>query len=317
VAQIGGQERVAWRAIDTLGRSHHLKVDFVNIYAVAGKSGSGKIVELLLISHLLRNPIRNPMGSEVFDGPMRAKAALSLAALVLATMVVTASTIASGADASRSIVLGKTTNYPESGCPDTRRCEVIARVTGVQMRADGVEHPFRVPNDGQLVAWWLKLPRMRRSQVNSFSELFGGGPAARITVLRRGKRGRFRLIRQSSTEVLRRHLGARGRARFRLAEPLLVKEGDYVALSAVTWVPAFAVGLDPVNDTWLASRPKDRCDTPASSDPDRFARYYRQTDAHLEPSTVKHYRCLYQTARLLYWARLEPEEGEPGSPGSS
>jgi len=251
----------------------------------------------------------------VFDDPMRAKAALALTVLAFLGVVAGASTIASGAEASRSIVLGKTANYPESGCPDTRRCEVVARVTGVQMRADGIEHPFRSPTDGQLVAWWLKLPTMRASQVRSFSELFGGGPAARITVLRRGKRGRFRLIRQSPTEVLRRHLGAKGRVRFRLAEPLGVQEGDYVALTAVTWIPAFAVGLDPVNDTWLASRPERRCDTPASSDPDRFARYYRQSDAHTEPSTVKHYRCLYQTARLLYWARVEPVA--PEEPGGS
>jgi hypothetical protein len=239
---------------------------------------------------------------------MRAKAALSLALLVAA--LVGAATIANGAGASRSIVLGKTTNYPESGCPDTRSCEVVARVTGIQMRADGVDHPFRTPTSGQLVAWWLKLPAMRSTQVRSFSELFGGGPAARIAVLRRGERGRFRLIRQSATVALRSHLGARGRTRFRLPEPLRVKEGDYIGLTAETWIPAFAVGLDPVNDTWLASRSKPRCDTPSSQDADRFARYYRRSDAHLESSTVKHYRCSYQTARLLYWARIVPEASE-------
>jgi hypothetical protein len=235
-----------------------------------------------------------------------------LAAAVAAAVAVAT---ASGAEpkASKSIVLGKTTEYPASGCPAVDRCEVVARVTGIQMRASGVDHPFRAPASGQVVAWWLKLPELRASQVKSFSDLFGGGPAARIAILRRGKSGRVRLVRQSPTEDLRPHLGARGRVRFRLLQPLRVKAGDYVGLTAVTWMPSFAVGLDPVGDAWLASRPESRCDTPSSRNPDRFAHYYKRNDAHMETSTVKQYRCTYRTARLLYWARLVPDEPQPGA----
>jgi hypothetical protein len=233
----------------------------------------------------------------------------SLAALFLVLIGAAVAAVATAAPrSSRSIVLGKTSNYPSSGCPRTTKCQVIARVTGIQMTADRVEHPFRAPNSGQLVAWWLKLPQMRGSQIKSFSGLFGGGPAARIAVLRRGKRGRVRLIRQSPTEQLRTHLGEKGRTRFKLTQPLRIKEGDYIGLTAITWVPAFAVGLDPVGDSWLASRPERRCDTPSSGDAERFARYYRHSDAHSEESTVKEYRCVYQTARILYWARLVPDE---------
>jgi hypothetical protein len=211
------------------------------------------------------------------------------------------------------VVLGKTSVYPSSGCPDPDKCEVIARVTGIQMKADGVDHPFRSPVSGRLVAWWLKLPRLHSTQIQSFNSLFGGEPAARVAVLRRGKGGRFRLIRQGPTQPLRADLDGKGRARYRLAEPLVVKEGDYVGLTAITWVPAFAVNLDAAGNYWLASRTKDKCATPPASRPKRFAAYYRRTQAQLRTSTVKVYQCTYQTARLLYWARIVADA--PESPG--
>jgi hypothetical protein len=254
----------------------------------------------------------------VFGSDVGAKRLIAIAT-GLAILGAAATAIGAAPRASTSIVLGKTSNYPKSGCPEVRGCEVIARVTGIQMRADAVQHLFRAPQNGQLVAWWLKLPELRDTQLRSFSELFGGSPAARISVLRRGKRGRVRLVRQGPTEQLREHLGTKGRVRFRLAEPLRVKEGDYVGLTAVTWIPAFAVGLSAADNVWLASRPENRCSTPSSQNPERFAAYYKTTDAHLESSTVRHYRCLYRTARLLYWARVVPDptppEPQPGGGG--
>jgi hypothetical protein len=249
----------------------------------------------------------------VFERLMDSKV-LRFALLACALLALAATAVAAGPEgsASRSIVLGKTPQYPASGCPAADSCEVVAKVTGIQMRADGVDHPFRAPVDGQLVAWWLKLPTLRSNQISTFNSLFGGEPAARIAVLRRGVRGRFRLLRQSPTQPLQSDLGARGRVRYRLAEPLQVKEGDYIGLTAVSWVPAFAVNLDGAGNEWLASRPKRRCATPSSSRPKRFKEYYRRTDAQLETSTAQEYRCTYQTARLLYWARLVPE-GEAGA----
>jgi hypothetical protein len=241
-------------------------------------------------------------------------AALFAAALALVVGgLVVSDAGAGGARSSRSVVLGKTAVYPSSGCPDPDKCEVIARVTGIQMKADGVDHPFRSPVSGRLVAWWLKLPNLRSAQIQSFNGLFGGEPAARVAVLRRGKRGRFRLIRQGPTQPLRADLDGKGRARYRLAEPLVVKEGDYIGLTSVTWMPAFAVNLDAAGNYWLASRTKDKCATPPASRPKRFADYYRRSQAQLRTSTVKVYQCTYQTARLLYWARIEADE--PESPG--
>jgi hypothetical protein len=194
------------------------------------------------------------------------------------------------------------------------KCEVVARVTGIQMMADGVAHPFRAPTNGQLVSWWLRLPRLHSTQIRSFNSLFGGDPSARIAILRRGVRGRFRLVRQSETQSLRSDLGAKARVRYKLAQPLRIKKGDFVGLTAVTWVPSFAVNLDGTGNFWLASRPKSRCDTPSSKSPKRFAAYYKRNQAHLEPSTARPYQCTYRTARLLYWARIVPDP-QPPAPG--
>jgi hypothetical protein len=241
------------------------------------------------------------MSPKLLRGLLAAVAACAFAATALAVAQERAPL------ASQSIVLGKTPEYPESGCPAPDRCEVVARVTGIQMRAAGVEHPFKAPQSGQLVAYWLKLPTLRSTQIRTFNGLFGGDPAARIAVLRRGRSGRFRLIRQSPSQPLRGDLGRRGRVRYRLAEPLRVKAGDYIGLTAVTWLPAFAVNLDAAGNSWLASRTERRCATPASSRPKLFERYYKRNDAHLKSSTVKRYLCTYQTARLIYWARIVPD----------
>jgi hypothetical protein len=258
---------------------------------------------------MIPSRLRNLQANRVFERMMHSTI-LRLALLACAVLACAATAIAAvqtPGSASKSIVLGKTPSYPESGCPAADACEVVARVTGIQMRAAGVDHPFRSPATGQLVAWWLKLPEMKPTQISTFNSLFGGEPAARIVILRRGVRGRFRLVRQSDTQALRADLGSKGRVRYRLATPLRVKDGDYVGLTAVTWIPAFAVNLDAAANEWLASRPKRRCATPSSSRPERFKEYYRRTDAQLESSTAQEYRCNYQTARLLYWARIVPD----------
>jgi hypothetical protein len=210
-----------------------------------------------------------------------------------------------------SIVLGKTTNYPVSGCPNPSKCEVIARVTGIQMMADGVPHPFRTPKSGTLVSWWLKLPSLQDTQLRSFNTFFGGDPAARISVLRRGTGGRFRLVAQGPTQPIKADLGFKGRARYKLPQPLRVQAGDYIGLTAVTWVPAFAVNLDGTQNSWIASRARNLCDTPSSKDPKKFAAYYKRSQAHLVSNSVKLYQCTYQTARLLYWARIVPDPAAP------
>jgi hypothetical protein len=214
---------------------------------------------------------------------------------------------ANAATGPEAIVLGKTSHTPASGCPATRGCQVVARLTGIQLSADGSGHPFLSPVKGRVIAWWLRLPQLRDSQMKSFSDLFGGAPAVRLSILRRVRHGHFRLVRQSATQTLSDYHGQKLWPFFSLPEPLQVNRGDYVGLTAVTWVPAFAVGLDSAGNSWLASRPKRRCNIPSSTDPKRFAAYYQATDAHAQAGSVKDYKCLYRTARLLYWALVVPD----------
>src|SRR5215210_7711726 len=140
---------------------------------------------------------------------MRSKA-LFIGVAVLALAVTVTVALAATSAGTRSIVLGKTPHYPQSGCPDPQRCQVVARVTGIQMKADGIDRPFVVPADGRIISWWLKLPKLRPSYVKSFSDLFGGPPSARVSVLRRGAQGRLRLIHQGPIEPLTQHLGEKG-----------------------------------------------------------------------------------------------------------
>jgi len=250
---------------------------------------------------------------------MRVKATYLLAGVTAVVLSLAAIAFAAKAPNTqpKSIVLGKTTNYPNPGCPTPASCEVVAKVTGIQMEADGVPHPFRAPKSGTIVAWWLRLPSLTDTQLRSFNSFFGGDPSARLAVLRRGLKGRFRLVRQSETQSLKADLGSKTRVRYKLAQPLRVEQGDYVGLTAVTWVPAFAVNLDGTQNFWLASRARTNCDTPSSKDPKKFAAYYKKNQAHLQASTARPYQCTYRTARLLYWARIVPDPTSTKPPSTT
>ena len=109
--------------------------------------------------------------------------------------------------------------------------------------------------------------------------------------------------------------GEPGRVRYRLPQPLRVKAGDYIGLTAVTWLPAFAVNLDAAGqllagEPWQSVAARRR----PSTRPKQFEKYYKRNDAQLQTSTVKQYDCSYETARLLYWARIVPDAPAPATP---
>ena len=118
-------------------------------------------------------------------------------------------------------------------------------------------------------------------------------------------------MRQSENQPLRADLGKAGACATACRTPLRVKAGDYIGLTAVTWLPAFAVNLDAPGNSWLASRASAAAPRRRARRPKEFEKYYKRNDAQLQASTVKLYECSYETARLLYWARIVPDTPAP------
>jgi len=210
-----------------------------------------------------------------------APAAVACALLALA--------LAPGASA-RVIELGSDPTPAKSKCP-ANPCEVVGRVTGYQGRSDQTTNPFIAPSDGKIVAFTITLAKLEQNQMSYFTNLYGGAPQARITILRKGKRKKSRLdhrvMSQSKIYSLEHYLGST--PSFALSQPLSVRKGYFVALTIPTWAPAFARDLSKSN-WWRSSRRKKNCDD------------VTQHAAQLTIGNITTYGCTYHTARLLYSA---------------
>jgi hypothetical protein len=214
----------------------------------------------------------------------------------LATIAVAAAVLAlAPAAQGRVVELGSTTSPAKSKCP-ANPCEVIGRVTGYQGRSDTARNPFVVPGTGNIVAFTVNLAKLQQNQIDYFSNLYGGQPQVRLSILRRGKRRKsrlnHRLIAQSKTYDLTHFFGSS--PTFALSRPLHVRRKYIVALTIPTWAPVFARDLSRSN-WWRAARRKKHCD-------DVTQRADQQTAGQ-----VMTYGCTYHTARLLYTATYVPD----------
>jgi hypothetical protein len=214
-----------------------------------------------------------------------------LLGLCMVTLLAAAS--ADRAGAARAKTIGKTKRTPKPSCPKTP-CEAIGRVTGFQAKASGAKNPFKVRQNGRLVAWSVDLSRPKPSQRRFFgkfyrSQNFGTAPSARIAVIDPKGNERYKLKRQSPAVNLTEYLGQK--PIFTLGAPLQIKKGDILALTVPSWIPDFAVGQSTSN-VWRASRPSNEC----SGDRD-----IKASRPHEKLDTSRVYGCTYRTARLLYW----------------
>ena len=235
--------------------------------------------------------------------------ALILAACVLAGLVAVAAPGSADSAPLRVVVLGQTPETPAPSCPGkmvnnavVAECRVEGHITGFQSIADGVPRPFEAPFEGKIVAWSITLSKPSAAETKTttnelgfFNEFFGSPSQARIGILRPvegSKPPKYKLVRQSPVEVLNPYFGST--PVFALDHPLTVLKGQVVALTILTWAPAFALNLSPEN-TWRGSRLPDHC----ISREDIQGGHPQQG-----VGKTKTYGCYYSNARLLYTATL-------------
>lgn len=179
-----------------------------------------------------------------------------------------------------------------SSCqPKPKDCIVIGRVTGFQVQVGTRNATTSVPANGKIVSWGITLgdPGKHKS---FFDGVFGEGASARLATLRplKSRPGRYRLLGESETTNLEPFFGSS--PAFQLSRSLRVREGDVVALTVPTWVPAFAVN-QPNADAWRADRSRHKCND------------VKKGTIHKKGD--RPYECLFRTAQLLYSAVFLPD----------
>jgi hypothetical protein len=176
----------------------------------------------------------------------------------------------------------------------------MGEVTGFQKRAGGKSGLFKVPKDGQIVAWSLDLSHPDKSEQRYFREHsgdrgFNGDPTARLAILNHLKGAKFKLKASSPVVKLEKLLGRQ--QIFTLTDPIPVKKGWTVGITTKTWIPNFAHDLGN-NDLWQASRAHGRCSGRKNLE--------ERSHPHGKVGTTRVYGCSYRAARLLYWAYFVP-----------
>jgi hypothetical protein len=245
-------------------------------------------------------------------GPRTKRAPHLLAFAALCAAIVAGAAISSPVGAAKVKTLGKTKHTPPPDCP--QNCSAIGKVTGFPLEADGEKHPLTAPENGKLVAWALDLSRPRKKQRQFFGALFGNKkfddtPTARLSVIRRGGRREYKLLRQSPIVKLSGALGRR--ETFTLDKPLRVRKGQIVALTTPTWASSFSTHdahghtLSSTGNEWRASRRHSNC-APKRDTTRSLNEFARESRPHQKVGSVRKYGCDYKGARLLYWAYYVP-----------
>lgn len=221
-------------------------------------------------------------------------------------------------------VMGKTKSTPKPVCPTPdvkfppadRACQAMGRVTGFQTNADGKRNPFRVRTDGRIVAWSVDLGRPDKEERAYFAEELekSGPPSARLSILRPRKGSAFTLAKQSPTVELSSELGKN--PIFTLTDPLKVRKGMIVALTAQTWVPNLGLRGAGASDAWRASRKQGECGGERrDSDDENEADLLERSKPHVKVGSERDYDCTYRDVRILYRAYLDPKRDRGGGGG--
>jgi hypothetical protein len=217
----------------------------------------------------------------------------------LATIITCALPLALAAPAAATVQeVGQPSDAPFSAasCPDN--CQAIGGITGFQVQIGTHRNPYVITQPGKIVALTIRLGKPNANQQQYFTNLFGGQPQARVTILQqirsththRVPRWTYQVVAQSEVFNLAPYLGSD--PSFALAKPIVVKKGQTVALTTSSWVPAFSVSLGQ-DQAWRSSRSSKDCNGTGQAS--------QQTVKSQHP-----YQCFYRTARLLYSVTLVP-----------
>jgi hypothetical protein len=229
----------------------------------------------------------------------RAIALAACAALLAGLTVLLLARDAAPAGAAKAKVLGETKDTPSASCPGN--CTAIGSVTGFQTIADGKKQPFKVREDGHIVAWSLDLGKPDKEQKEFFGDLFGDNEfgdksSARLAVLKPQGKSMFKL--KSQTPAVQTSAESGKQPVYTVNDPLRVKEGDIVGLTVPTWSANFDAGLSRNDNSWRASRSPKKCsdklsDVKASKPVDEIGKSRR-------------FGCEFRGSRVLYWAYMVP-----------
>ena len=275
--------------------------------------------------------LRSPLNSSALSGARILTLLIALAALLTVAFAPHAE-----AKSSKRIELGArnvNTLKPNCGRDFSRDCAFEGKVTAFQsLSARYPGRNFVVPFKGKLVAWSISLSNPTRVEVDGngaqlpfANAIFGSPSRAGISILRqveKRKKGgpRFKLVRRSPVQVLNPYFGTK--VTFALDVPLNVFEGNVVALTVPTWVPALWKPR-ACNDTSVGKLDPGRCEQAEKKYTWRGSRVMRgepatcalknvpEVNEQLEktrPQTgidsVRRYGCYYGGNVLLYSALI-------------
>ena len=184
--------------------------------------------------------------------------------------------------------------FPKAGCPAD--CQAVGHVTGYQVQVGSAKNPYLIHRPGKIVAFTIRLGKPDAEQTTFFTNLFGGQPQARLTLLKKPEKDKkmtndLQVVGQSELIELGDYLGSS--PTFALDKPLVVPKETILALTVPTWVPSFTINLG-ADQAWRSSRAKDDCNGTSQS-------------AQQRDKSTHSYDCFYRTARLLYSATYIPD----------
>jgi hypothetical protein len=222
----------------------------------------------------------------------------SLVALAAALFACCAAPVAASA---ADVTIGLTSPLAAPVCPpgySGATCRIVlTQMTALSTLSDGSANPMVVKQTGMITSLSIGVSGISsnattvKQDVAHLNSVFGGPPAARLTVLRQvGKASKenFQVVAQTPAFALQHYLGAV--VQFPLIAPLPVVRGEVLALTVPTWAPVLSFNLATSKFAYRQSHSLN-CASSATTD-----------FAQLRIGLMTSYGCTYAGTRVEYSA---------------